>query len=495
MRVSNKYPKEVIMFFNRTKGHYGEMLDFYNDSNLSGLNQFEPKDATGQAYKEILLSNLSACGMIVSTNNQLFKTIPKTGDILIQLDLFSNQFKYDSQNMSSLMYSANEAVETTNANIGEIVEAVENQTKEVEAIAVSSLGISESFGVSMSKLHSINLENQKILDETSTLDKNMNSLGEMLNEIGSIVNSVNDIAEQTNLLALNASIEAARAGEQGRGFAVVAEEIRKLAENTKDQLDRMNEFTKEIDIESKNNMKAVSTTRDAIKDLTTEYNVISESFEDNRVTMDVMINSIQGVASFMEELTATTQEIGSSMSIITDETNKITEFSDVLESYSSASAEMKDKLDGIENEYMDISGVLVESLSNSTQSISNKDFIDHVEEAIVAHEKWMSKLHAMVDNRRVDTLQCDGNKCAFGYFYNSVKPKHEKITSLWKELNEPHKRLHKIGDIVIEMLGKEDYSKLERLYDEADKISKLLTADFKEIARITKAFNAGEKAL
>ncbi len=65
-------------------------------------------------------------------------------------------------------------------------------------------------------------------------------------EINALTEEILSISSQTNLLALNASIEAARAGEAGKGFAVVAEEIRNLADNSRQAVDKIRQVTEGV---------------------------------------------------------------------------------------------------------------------------------------------------------------------------------------------------------------------------------------------------------
>jgi methyl-accepting chemotaxis protein len=71
-------------------------------------------------------------------------------------------------------------------------------------------------------------------------------------KIGEISSVVGELAAQTHLLALNASIEAARAGEEGRGFAVVAGEVKKLAEQSSQAVNDINQLIDQIQSEVRN---------------------------------------------------------------------------------------------------------------------------------------------------------------------------------------------------------------------------------------------------
>jgi methyl-accepting chemotaxis protein len=185
---------------------------------------------------------------------------------------------------------------------------------------------------------------EKISETTSTVSAKMASLTKRSDEIERVVTVIRDISEQTNLLALNAAIESARAGEHGRGFAVVANEVRSLAERTK-------EATKEIAV-------TVATiqeeTRETFRLMESGSEEVSNGIAETgkaRTSLDTIIESansiehmIQMIATAATEQTAASAEISQSatqISVLSTENSHATdETSEACRSLSHLASEL-----------------------------------------------------------------------------------------------------------------------------------------------------------
>src|SRR6267378_684525 len=87
---------------------------------------------------------------------------------------------------------------------------------------------------------------ERIREQVDAVAASILKLSEQSQAVGEIIAAVSDLADQSNLLAVNAAIEAARAGEHGRGFAVVAQEVKSLAEQSKQATGQVRSILGEI---------------------------------------------------------------------------------------------------------------------------------------------------------------------------------------------------------------------------------------------------------
>lgn len=255
--------------------------------------------------------------------SHLHKLVKNISEASTQLALSSEDLNRSAEEAAKVTEQVTMAIEevaqgaqSQSLVIDETVVSVENMVAAITHIADNSDTVSVAVSKTVDAAIAGAKSAESVAEQMNSIQETVESsaqavkkLGDRSQEIGQIIDTISGIASQTNLLALNAAIEAARAGENGRGFAVVAEEVRKLAEQSKEAAAQIGAMISDVQSETGKAVTAMNMGSQEVKLGAQVVASAGENFKEITSLVNNVSSQSMEISAAIEEMSATSEEI------------------------------------------------------------------------------------------------------------------------------------------------------------------------------------------
>ena len=274
-------------------------------------------------------------GEIVRTVQSTFggftHTIAMIKQATEELSAVSEEFSQTFDSMEQVVMNTSTAVGTITSNTSVQAEktldiktktdsievAIDHILKNVNALTASAQAVSEcnqSAAQIIEELIRISNDNGESIEAVRDQTEKTN---QSVQEIRTVTEIIAGISNQTNLLALNASIEAARAGENGKGFAVVAEEIRTLADQSRQSTEQINQIVNDLIQNSSISVDITNKVSEAFSKQDEKMRDTKEIFTNLNSEINRVSSAIDGIGTEVSDLEQHKNVIATSVDSLT----------------------------------------------------------------------------------------------------------------------------------------------------------------------------------